>query len=86
MPEKEGLDFSTFTLSLATSAQVHLGLVPNPSTGALEKNLALAKETIDLLGILQDKTKGNLNDQEAMLLEHVLYDLRMMYVEMGKKG
>lgn len=85
-PPPPPMDFSTFTLSLATSAQVHLGVVPNPSTGALEKNLAIAKETIDLLGLMQEKTRGNLSDQEARLLEHVLYDLRMIYVEMDKQG
>lgn len=75
------IDFPTFILSLATSAQVHLGAVPNPTTGKDERNLGLAKETIDLLAILKDKTRGNLTDEEERLFEHVLYDLRMMYVE-----
>ncbi len=79
------IDFSTFILSLATSAQVHLGAIPNPATGKQEQNLSLAKETIDLLDILKDKTKGNLTSEEDRLFEHVLYDLRMMYVERSKK-
>ncbi|MBN1283058.1 MAG: DUF1844 domain-containing protein [Proteobacteria bacterium] len=80
------MDFSTFTLSLATSAQFHMGLVPHPSTGKPEKNLPLAKETIDLIAMLQEKTRGNLSEQESRLMEHVLYDLRMMYVEVKKQG
>lgn len=79
------MDFSTFVLSLATSAQVHLGAIPNPTTGKQEQNLSLAKETIDLLDILKDKTKGNLTSEEDRLFEHVLYDLRMMYLERSKK-
>jgi hypothetical protein len=79
------IDFVTFILSLATSAQVHLGAVPNPATGKQEQNISLAKETIDLLSILKDKTKGNLTSDEERLFEHVLYDLRMMYVESTKK-
>lgn len=78
------IDFVTFVLSLATSAQVHLGAIPNPATGKPEPEPALAKQTIDILGILEEKTKGNLSEQEAKLLEHVLFDLRMMYVELGK--
>lgn len=78
------IDFPTFILSLATSAQVHLGVIPNPTTGKQEIDLPLAKQTIDILGVLDEKTKGNLSDEEARLLEHLLYDLRMMYVEKNK--
>lgn len=78
------IDFPTFILSLATSAQVHLGVIPNPTTGKKETDLPLAKQTIDILGVLDEKTKGNLSDEEARLLEHLLYDLRMMYVEKNK--
>jgi hypothetical protein len=87
--EHQGLppiDFPTFILSLATSAQVHLGAIANPQTGKLETNLPLAKETIDLLEILKEKTKGNLTNDEDRLFEHLLYDLRMMYVEKNKQG
>lgn len=88
--EKEGaksmppIDFPTFILSVATSAQVHLGAVPNPATGKTERDLALAKQTIDILDILKEKTKGNLADEESRLLDHVLYDLHMKYVELKK--
>ncbi|OGQ23637.1 MAG: hypothetical protein A3I05_02615 [Deltaproteobacteria bacterium RIFCSPLOWO2_02_FULL_44_10] len=75
------LDFATFVLSLATSAQVHLGAIPSPATEEIEKNLPLAGQTIDILGILQEKTKGNLSQQEERLLTSVLYDLRMMFVD-----
>lgn len=78
------INFPTFILSLATSAQVHLGAVDNPVTGKKEKDVALAKQTIDILGMMQEKTKGNLTDEEGRLLEHVLFDLRMMYVEAKK--
>lgn len=79
------MDFSTFVLSLATSAQIHFGVIPNPVTGRAERNLPFAKETIDLLGILEEKTRGNLTDDEKRLFEHVLYDLRMMYIELSQK-
>lgn len=77
------IDFLTFILSLASSAQVHLGLISNPVTGKPEKSLDLAKQTIDILGILQEKTKGNLTKEEERLLESILYDLRMKYVELN---
>ena len=75
------IDFSTLVLSLATSAMVHMGLVPDPEGGASEKNLALAHQTIDTLDMLQSKTSGNLTDEEAKLLQTVLYELRMGYVK-----
>ena len=78
------INFSTFVLSLATSAQVHLGAIPNPATGKEERELSLAKQTIDILGILEEKTKGNLDENEKKLLEHLLFDLRVMYVEANK--
>lgn len=75
------MDFSTFVLSLAASAQVHLGAIANPATGKSEKDIPLAKQTIDIIGMLEAKTKGNLSEPEKRLLEHVLYDLRMMFVQ-----
>jgi hypothetical protein len=76
------IDFSTLVLSLATSAMVHLGLVPDPEGGETpEKNLALAQQTIDTLEMLQHKTQGNLDEDEAKLLQSVLYELRMSYVK-----
>lgn len=77
------IDFVTFILSLASSVQVHMGLMPNPGTGKQEKNLTLAKQTIDILGVLQEKTKGNLSPEEDKLLEGILYELRLKYVELN---
>jgi len=79
------LNFSTFVFSLGTSAMVHFGDFPDPVTKKAERNLEAAKQTIDILGILKDKTKGNLSDEEDRLLESLLYELRMRYVrESGK--
>jgi len=74
------LNFSTFVFSLGTSAMYHFGDFPDPVTKKAERNLEAAKQTIDILGILQDKTKGNLSDDEERLLESLLYELRMRYV------
>lgn len=80
------VNFITFLLSLAGSAHVALGLVPNPQTNKTEKNLPLAKQTIDLLEVLKEKTKGNLTKDEEELFEHLLFELRMKYVEENKEG
>ncbi len=80
------MDFSTFVFSLSTSAQVHLGEMADPATGKFEKNLPLAKQTIDILSMLQEKTKGNLTGDEEKLLDNVLYMLRMSFVEKSKKS
>jgi hypothetical protein len=74
------IDFTTFCISLASSAFVHLGDVPHPESQEVAPNLILAKQTIDLLGMLQAKTRGNLTAEEDRLLEHVLADLRLRYV------
>lgn len=79
------LDFSTFVLGIIGTAYVHLGDAPNPD-GRPEKNLALARQDIDLLGLLQDKTKGNLSGEEERLLDQALYDLRMRFVEVSRAG
>lgn len=75
------IDFSTFIFSLSTAAQFHLGDVSDPGTGESHENLPMAKQTIDILGMLENKTKGNLTDPEAKLLEGLLYSLRMRYIE-----
>ncbi|MCU0693048.1 MAG: DUF1844 domain-containing protein [Polyangiaceae bacterium] len=77
-------DFSTFVLSLSHSAFVHLGDAPSPDGATRQPNLVLARQTIDLLEILSEKTKGNLTGEEERLLEHVLCELRMRYVEVAK--
>ncbi len=78
------IDFSTFVLSLSHSALMHLGEAPNPETGKTEQSPALARQTIDLIGMLEEKTRGNLTGDEERLLEQILYDLRMRYVELTK--
>jgi hypothetical protein len=75
------VNFSTFVFSLSSSALFHFGEVPDPATGLKEKNLPMAKHTIDILGMLEEKTKGNLTDDEGQLLKNILYDLRMRYVK-----
>jgi hypothetical protein len=77
------IDFSTFILSLSHSALVHLGDAPLPE-GQAEQNLLLARQTIDLLGILQEKTRNNLTGEEERLLDQALYDLRLRFVEISK--
>jgi len=72
--------FSTFVLSLASSALVQLGEVPDPSTGEQREDPVLAKHTIDLLSMLDDKIKNGLDAEEARLLEGLLYELRMKFV------
>ena len=79
------ISFSTFILSLNSSALVHLGLETDPSTGGRTSNLPLAKQTIDILGMLEEKTSGNLSDDERRLLTNIVYELRLMYVKQ-KKG
>jgi len=78
------IDFSTFVVSLSSSVLIHLGVVADPTTGEQEKDLAIAKQTIDMLGMLQEKTRGNLTKEEGQLLESMLYDLRMRYVAESK--
>ena len=83
--ELPAVDFSTFVLSLAHSAIVHLGDAPTPGAAAeVARNLPLARQTIDLLGILQEKTKNNLTGEEERLLDQVVYDLRMRFVEVAR--
>ena len=79
------IDFSTFLLSLASSAMMHMGLVPDPSGQRPEVHLELAKQTIDMLAMLRDKTRGNLTPEEQNLFERVLHDVRVAYVEQMKQ-
>ena len=74
------LDFSTFVVSLGTSALVNLGMAPDPETGASSVNLPMAKQNIDILEILHRKTKGNLTEDEKKILDTLLFDLRMAFV------
>jgi hypothetical protein len=80
--EAPPIDFSTFLLSLSTTALYQLGLVPDPETGQpATPNPLLARQTIDTLEMLQVKTRGNLEPDEVKLFESLLYELRMRYVD-----
>lgn len=79
------INFSTFVISLSTQALMHLGEIPNPLSGNEERDVPVAKQMIDILGMLQDKTRGNLSGGEAKLIEDILFDLRMKYVEAVKR-
>jgi hypothetical protein len=79
------IDFATFAMSLASSVLMYLGELQEPGEARQAADLPLAKQTIDILGMLADKTRGNLSDEEHKLLEHLLLDLRMKYVEATKR-
>lgn len=81
------LDFSGFIFSLATTAQVSLGALPDPQTNLTAQNLPAAKQMIDIIGMIKDKTKGNLTAEEQTLIDAILFNLRMQYVNIveGKK-
>ena len=79
------IDFATFVLSLSHSALMHLGEVPDPETNKAHVDLGLAKQNVDILVLLEEKTKGNLTGDEERLLAQVLFVLRMRYVERSKK-
>jgi len=78
MPE---LNFTTFIMSLNASALVQLGMHPDPSSQETSKNLPIAKQTIDVIAMLEEKTKGNLTAEERQLLTNILYELRLLYVK-----
>ena len=75
------INFSTFIFSLNASALVHLGAIEDPASGQKVKNLPLAKQTIDILNMLEEKTRGNLNTDEENIMRNILYDLRIAYVK-----
>lgn len=79
------IDFSTFVISLSTQALMHLGEIANPLTGKIEPDVPVAKQMIDIIGMLKDKTRGNLSASEDRLMEDILFDLRMKYVAAVKK-
>ena len=85
-PDLPEINFPTFVVSLSSSVLIHLGIAPDPLTGESRKDLPLAKQTIDILNMLKDKTRGNLTQEEGELMEGLLFDLRMRYVEESKKG
>ena len=79
--ELPSINFSTFIMSLSTQALMHLGEIDNPVTGKAEKDVAVAKQTIDIIAMLSEKSTGNLDETEGQLVREVLYNLRMSYVE-----
>ncbi|WDN90549.1 hypothetical protein BuS5_03520 [Desulfosarcina sp. BuS5] len=76
-----GIDFSTFMMSLNASVLVNFGIMDDPVTGEKSKNLVMGKQTIDVLSMLQEKTRGNLTPEEDNLLKHLLYELRILYLK-----
>ncbi len=78
------INFPTFIISLNASGLLNLGALEDPTTGKRTKNLPMAKQTIDILTMLEEKTRGNLTDEEEKMLKNVLYDLRIIYVKETK--
>lgn len=79
------INFSAFVISLSTQALVHLGEIADPMSGKVEPDVLVAKQMIDILAMLKEKTRNNLNASEDRLMEDILFDLRMKYVEAVKK-
>lgn len=84
--EPQQIDFGTLVFSFATSALINMGFAPDPNTSKTVKNLDFAKQNIDILEVLQKKTKGNLSTEEAQLLESLLAEVRLKFVEASKKS
>jgi uncharacterized protein DUF1844 len=82
-----GIDFAGFILSLATTAAVHFGDIPDPATGQpMEPNLPAAAQMIEIIAMLQEKTAGNLSESETKLVEDLLYELRMRFLQAQQGG
>ncbi len=83
--DPSAITFIGFVVSLAHTAAVHLGDVPDPATGeTVPPNLAAAQQMIEILALLEEKTRGNLSAEERQLLEQIVYELRVRFVEVGK--
>lgn len=83
MPE---VTFTAFVMSMNTSALFHLGEISDPASGEKNQDMVLAQHSIDILALLEQKTRGNLTDEEQDLLKHVLYDLKMRYVRAASES
>ncbi|HTW87027.1 MAG TPA: DUF1844 domain-containing protein [Candidatus Binataceae bacterium] len=84
--EPEGLPemtFASFLVGLSAQVLIHLGEVPDPGSGQVHRDLAAAQQLIDLIAILEEKTRGNLDASEVSMLKAILFDLRMKYVELA---
>ena len=79
------ITLSTFVMSLSTQVLLHMGEIPGPGGEPAERDMTAAKQVIDILGLLRDKTQGNLDANEEALFDNVLYDLRMRYVELSRR-
>jgi len=80
------INFAAFLMSLSTEALVHLGEMADPSSGQAYRDLPMAQQLIDILGMLREKTRGNLDHNEQSLLDAILFDLRMKYVEIARRS
>src|SRR5687767_8408553 len=79
------IDFTTFLMGLASTALINLGAAAHPDTGKKEKDLVLARQSLDLLSMLREKTRGNLSTEEERIFDGLLTDLRLRYVEAAKR-
>jgi hypothetical protein len=84
--ERPGPDLQSLFVMLASSALISLGEAADPSTGERRVDLDQAREAIDMLGLLREKTAGNRTDQESRLLEQIMYDLQMRFVRAAEAG
>ncbi len=84
MSEEQSVSFVGFIMSLATTAAVHFGDLDDPVSGDRQTNLDAARQMIEIIAMLQEKTRGNLSADEDRLLEALLYDLRMRFVDASK--
>ena len=84
--EAAEITFGAFLMSLSTEALVHLGEMADPAGGQAQRDLAMAQQLIDILGMLREKTRGNLERDEQGLLDAILFDLRMKYVEIARRN
>jgi len=80
------ITFGTFVVGLSTQALMHLGEIPDPQAGGMAQDLPAAQQLIDIIGMLQEKTRGNLDHDEQALIDAVLFDLRMKYVERARQA
>jgi hypothetical protein len=78
------VDFTMLVLGLASTALIHLGVTPHPESGQTKRDLALARQSLDLLDLLREKTRGNLSKEEQAFFENLLADLRLRYVEAAR--
>ncbi len=83
-PPPPPMDFSMFVLSMANTALFQLGFIKDPDAGESKKDLQGARQTIDLIALLEEKTRGNLTDQEAKIIQEALFQLRMAFVDASK--